>query len=280
MTSSNLAVSIITFNRPHLLESCLSSVKNAMTRSSYPVYLIIQDSSPEDEEVLAKYSDLISKVIHVQGNRRGVEELINSNRILAWEYAFIIENHEYVICLEDDIEISCDFFGFTEQVLDLNENEENFMGINYGSFEIDLRNGGFSKIRYGIHGPASLITRRSFEKFKTGYLSRLRGKIAWDSWVEPITKMGFMATSNIAKYRDNGINGTHTSSDANSEYFVKLNTSFQYGADNPSDLVWIENVSHSWRTDCVSFIAKDNPRYRARKIAVRAYQYFKLILQK
>jgi len=251
-----------------------------MHHSNYPVYVIIQDSSPEDEAVLAKYSDLILKVIHTQSEGRGVEELINANRILAWKHALVIENHDYVICLEDDVEISLDFFEFTEHVLNINKDEEKFMGINYGSFETNFRNGGFSKIRYGIHGPASLITRSSFEKLRTGNLSRLRGKIAWDSWVEPITKMGFMATSNIAKYRDNGINGTHTSSDATSEYFVKLNNSFQYGADNPSEVVWLENVSHSWRTDCVSFIARDNPKYRVRKTAIRAYQYFNLILRK
>ena len=280
MASSNLAVSVITFNRNNMLDLCLSSIKNAMKSSNYPVYVIIQDSMPEDEAVLAKYSDLILKVIPTQSEGRGVEELINANRILAWNHALVVENHDYVICLEDDVEISLDFFGFTEQILDLNKDQKKFMGINYGSFETNFRNGGFSKIRYGIHGPASLVTRSSFEKFKTGNLSRLRGKIAWDSWVEPITKMGFMATSNIAKYRDNGINGTHTSSDATSEYFVKLDNSFQYGADNPSRTVWLENVSHSWRTDCISFLERDNLKYLARKIAIRAYQYFKLILRK
>jgi GR25 family glycosyltransferase involved in LPS biosynthesis len=251
-----------------------------MKPSNYPVYVIIQDPTPEDEAVLANYSELISKVIPTQSNGRGVEELINANRILAWKNALVFENHDYVICLEDDVEISLDFFEFTEQVLNLNKDLKKFMGVNYGSFETNFRNGSFSKIRYCIHGPASLVTWSSFKKFKTGKLSRFRGKIAWDSWVEPIAKMGFMATSNIAKYRDNGINGTHTSSDATSEYFVKLNNSFQYGADNPSQAVWLENVSHTWRTDCILFLERDNLKYLGRKIVIRAFQYLKLILRK
>lgn len=280
MASPDLAVSIISFKRNHLLDLCLLSVKNAMVCFKYPVYVLVQDPSPEDELILDKYRDLISKIIRVWSDGRNVEELINANRSLAWKYSLVDLKHDYSICLEDDVEISRDFFTFTEKVLEINKNEPKFKGLNYGSFETNVNSGGFSKKRYGIHGPASLITRNTLEEFELNKLAKVKGKIAWDSWVEPITKMGYMATSNVARYRDNGINGTHTSSDFDNEYFRGLNSSFQYGANNPTDEVCLEEIPHSWRRDCVPYTPSDDLEYIWKKFAIRLHQYLNLFFAK
>jgi hypothetical protein len=276
MASSNMAVSIISYNRSHLLDLCLSSVQKAMQNQRYPVYVYIQDISPSDEAIFSKYTDLISSITKIASNNRDIENLINSNRILAWEQSLLTHNHDYVICLEDDVEISPDFFMFTEQVLIQNAQDKDFMGINYGSFEKNLSNGSYSKIRYGIHGPASLISHKALVNFQIRTLKKLKGKIAWDSWVEPIAKIGFMATSNIAKYNDNGVNGTHTSSSRDDVYFTKLEESFRVGLENPIEEVVLRNAIHSWRADCIIFLPTENFKYFLRKKAMRLYQYLRI----
>lgn len=280
MNTSNLAVSIITFNRSKLLDSCLESVRIALGNKSYPVYIVIQNASREDEKVLAKYSDIISGTQHVVDQSVGIEELINNNRIKAWQIALIKNHHNYVICLEDDVEISPDFFEFTEQVLEQNDSLKDFMGINYGSFETKGSVGTYSRVRYGLHGPASLISLKTFEKLRLSSLQKLHGRLAWDSWVEPIIKMGFVATSNHSRYRDNGIIGTHATMDTSATYFEKLNSSFDYGLKQPASAITNLNIQHSIRSDCKIYSQENNFQYFCRFLAIRFLQYWKIILQK
>ncbi len=277
MAPYRLAVSVIAYNRSPLLDLCLKSLDKAMQNLRYPVYLVVQDPSEQDEKVIKKYNHLLTKVFITESMDRNVEDLINLNRITAWRIALIDEENDYVVCLEDDVEISPDFFSFTEQVITQNSQLKSFRGINYGSFETQSGVGSYSRVRYGLHGPASLISKRTFKSFNTKKLLRLNGLIPWDSWVEPITKKGFMATSNTARYKDNGINGTHASIEQNKEYFNKLTESFEYGVSHPMTGVHFKSIQHTWRSDCVAYQERDLLRYTAMSVATRVFQLLKLV---
>ena len=278
MLASNLAISVITFKRSHLLDLCLESLSRAMKELKYPIYVTAQDPGEEEEKIFLKYANIISSIKRVDSYGLPVEELINNNRIKAWETALLEHNHSYVVCLEDDVIISKDFFHFTEKVLEQNRNEKNFRGINYGSFEISAEASTYSRLRYGLHGPASLISSESLKIFQLQKLKKLKGRIPWDAWVEPIAKTGFMVTSNISRYSDNGINGTHASMLLNSDYFKKLHCSFEMGPENFCDEYSLKNVVHSWRKDCVPFTSHENLKYHLMKILVRSLQYFNLFI--
>ena len=168
MSATNIAISIITFQRSELLDLCLLSVIKAIDKNPIPIYVVAQDPQRDDEAVLAKYSQWIREIKRIPSDGRNVEELINSNRISAWEIALLENSHDFVVCLEDDVEISEDFLEFTLAVLEQNSKKADFFGINYGSYETAQENQTYSKLRYGIHGPASLISRRSFNQFKIG----------------------------------------------------------------------------------------------------------------
>lgn len=273
MTTPRVAISIITFERSELLQLCLESLEKALINHPIPIYIISQDPSKNDEILFEKFQTIVTEVIRVPSSENNVEDLINRNRIKAWEKVLIEEDFEFCICLENDVEVSEDFVEFTMQVLTQNMYSKDFMGINYGSFEITSESVSYSNLRYGIHGPASLISKQTYLKFGIKRLSKLKGKIAWDSWVEPINKIGFMATSNIARYRDNGHNGTHASIVQNHSYFHKLAESFKQSYGIAAQSYKLKNISHSWRNDCQIYASKDNWKYRTRWLLIRSYQY-------
>jgi len=278
MNASTLAVSIITYRRSDLLDLCLQSLTRAMSKKRYPIYILIQDADPEDMAVLKKHEDLITEVTHVNKNDENVEELINNNRISAWEIPLIGRGHQYVICLEDDVEVSPDIFEFTEEVLAQNAKTQDFWGINYGSFEKPDGMGTYSKLNYGIHGPASLVGLRSIKKFKLNKLKKFDGAIPWDAWVEPLVKTGFMATSNVSRYRDNGHSGTHASLQNDSRYFQKLNESFVHGLTEHATSYFNSDMEHQWRVDCSIYKENGKTKRYLRFMAVRTYQIFKTFL--
>ena len=272
MSDLNLAISIITHRRSQLLDSCLESVENAMATEKYPVYIIIQDARKEELDVLRKYQHLISDTVHVENNGLNVENLINRNRILAWQLPLIQRTHQYVLCLEDDVEVSADIFNFTEKVLEQNSDSEKFMGINFGSFEKPEELGSYSKLRYGLHGPASLISRSSLEKFHIDTLKKFGGVIPWDAWVEPIMKRGYVVTSNVARYRDNGQNGTHATAENHSDYFQKLSESFRYGERQKISEYCNIDIEHGWRSDCIIYKNAGATTWYLKYLAVRIFQ--------
>lgn len=280
MDARNIAISIITFNRSELLDLCLQSVIRAMNKDVIPIYVIAQDPQVDDEAVFEKYNKWITKIERIPSHGRDVEDLINSNRISAWKIALIEKSHEYVVCLEDDVEISEDFLHFTLAVLEQNSSKQDFIGINYGSYETVPENQTYSRLRYGIHGPASLISRRAYGLFNLNKLEKLRGKIAWDSWVEPKTKTGYMATSNLARFRDNGVNGTHTSASLDLSYFTRLNKSFELLSGKTTRTFKHSDIAHSWRADCVPYDARENTRYQALSLMITQYQLLKVLSQK
>ena len=277
MNSLNLAVSVITFRRAELLGKCLSSINIALKDRRYPVYVFIQDPNPEDLLILEKFKELISSVIVTESNGKNIEKLINDNRISCLRTSLFDYGHDFVICLEDDVEISSDLFSFTEQVIHQNINAKDFYGINYGSFEILGELNTYSLLRYGLHGPASLVSRKSVDKFGLRVLSLMQGRIPWDSWVEPITKKGFVATSNTARYRDNGTEGTHSTSVKDYGYFQKLAASFKLTIDNPQNHFIRKDMIHSWRHDCIPYMRSDNLKFSIKFYLVRLFQIIKLL---
>lgn len=248
-----------------------------MANRMYSVYIVIQDASQEDLDVIFKYDHIVTEILYTKADGLNVEELINRNRLLAWEVPLILKKHQYVICLEDDVEVSSDIFDFTEKVLEQNSNSKKFRGINFGSFEKPMYVGSYSKMSYGLHGPASLISKKSFKKFQLNLLKRFRGKIPWDAWIEPIVKRGYVVTSNVARYRDNGIVGTHATLSTDYEYFRKLNESFEYGKREKSGQYWNIDIRHTWRNDCKIYKKGVNAHLYVIYLVIRVRQISNLI---
>jgi hypothetical protein len=133
-------------------------------------------------------------------------------------------------------------------------------------------------LNYGIHGPASLIGSKSIKKFKLNRLRKLKGAVPWDSWLEPLVKTGFMVTSNVSRYRDNGHNGTHASVQNDSHYFQRVNESFNYGLTESVKEYHNSDMEHHWRSDCRIYNSEGKINRYFRFLALRLYQIFRAFL--
>lgn len=251
------AIVCITYKRANLLQSCLSSLEAARDFHEFDLYVVQQGDFKDVSTVIAKHANSIKTHIKVKADEGEVERNINFNRIVGFEFAFDA-GHNFVLGVEEDVEITSDSLSFILEVL-RHEYSSKFKGINLGSME-DPQAGledSYSLLRYGIHGPAGGVTKSTWEKAKMNLCLEGEGIVPWDSWLEPHLKTGFMVTPNISRYKDNGIGGTHTSADSNSNYFKKLREGFDHIQSSPADTFKRIEIKHNWREDCKNFDYKD-----------------------
>jgi hypothetical protein len=274
--SDSYNISIVTHNRPDLLEKTIESVLLAVKKRNIAIYVIWQqpnDSTVElTRRVLDNFSGNLKQIVIQQKKYAIAEDNIDAARLNALEIAFQNPSINYAIVLEDDVCVADDMCEFVESVIVKHGTEKAFRGINFGSKETHGYAEGYSKNRYGIHGPASMITRRTL--VKSG-LSQKYGKIlpkTWDGFIESYLKTGYMVTPNLSRYIDYGINGTHTN-ESNLPYFEGLQKSFEILKETKMDNMQYSciQVSHSWRHDCIEYKKVETPVYVIKHL-VRKFQ--------
>lgn len=256
MKTGKIAIAIISFKRKELLVQTLKSIEIANLKHKLPI-VIVQQVNEEVEVILETIRDFKFELkMIVNGNNLNQEENINKNRILAWQSLFDFLGAEAALVLEDDAILAEDSIDFAVQIFSKYANRPYFRGINFGSLETsdqDLQS-SYSKLRYGIHGPASLITRKTFEKSLVRHVVKTNGLISWDGWIEQFLKTGFMITPNQSKFLDLGIYGTHADIKENAHYFNLLRESFlQKNCKTSQKLYQHKQILHSWRSDCKEF---------------------------
>ncbi len=274
--SDSYNISIITHNRPHLLEKTIESVLVAVKNRRIAIYVIWQqpnDSTIElTRKVIEKYSCNFKQIAIQQKKYASPEDNIDAARLSALEIAFSDQSIKYAIVLEDDACVADDMCEFVESVITRYGTRKAFRGINFGSREIFSDAEGYSKNRYGIHGPASMITRRTY--VKSG-LSQFHDKLlpkTWDGFIESYLKTGYMVTPNLSRYVDNGLMGTHTD-ESSAAYFEGLQESFKIlnRIKNENMQYFKNQISHSWRYDCVEHKRLETPTYLIKHL-VRKFQ--------
>jgi hypothetical protein len=270
MNRNPLGILIITYNRPQLFENCLDRAISARGENIVPIIVIRQNSEVDYLSAIKKAEQECDAVITVNGANRTVEENINFNRICGLNYMFGVLKFENVIVLEDDAHISDLSIDFCLEAITKFGRDKKFMGVNFGSripFDIRLRK-TYSLLRYGQHGPASLITKRAWQGMRLNQLTRLKGKVAWDGWVESYLKKGFFVTPNLSMYIDLGHSGTHTPCYENEPYFKDLENSFDDAVDAHKKFIHVQ-VEHSWRIDSRSYKRRNNLEYWLRDLYSR-----------
>ena len=271
-------ISIITHNRPVLLEKTIKSVLKAVKNRDVPIYVIWQD--PKDytveytREVLNRYDSGLAKITIQQKISVSPEENIDSARLEALTIAFQDPLVKYALVFEDDVCVSSDILSFVDAVIQNESKNRHFRGINFGSKEENFSVFGYSRIRYGIHGPASVISRGTW---KNSGLANSKGKIlprTWDGYIEPYLKTGFMVTPNISRYIDFGTHGTHSNGN-NEDYFLGLRKSFSALEKNEfiKPIYGHQQIVHMWRHDSKKYSAIENPYYALKYYLTRIRDY-------
>lgn len=102
------------------------------------------------------------------------------------------------------------------------------MCINLGSVEpldVGLLD-SYSLIRYRIHGPASVLSRRTWSKLLLSPIATRSPGGHFDSAVEAFLKRLFMVTPNNSRYLDSVSGGTHAPVETEDGYFSLIRQSW------------------------------------------------------
>lgn len=236
---------ILANNRLDLFKKCLESVIRLRELDAINLLLFIQKGNKQVEKFAFENSEIFNLVTYIAKRSDVAAENIEFNRKIAYQVAFDSDECELVIFLEEDVEVAKDLIEFSIKINDLYKSNRNFNGINYGSVLKHDSLNTYSLLRYGMHGPASAISRHAWEKYlKTRH--RTSSFIHFDGMIEHVLKTGFMVTPNRSLYFDNGKNGSHTGK--NDIGFMKeLKESFRIDVKNRKSGYELLHMAANWR---------------------------------
>ena len=240
------AILLNAFSRPDQIRACLSSVFEANSKAVYPVVVVHQKGNLDSKKVLDGFEDSITHRLEIKGLFSDALPNINFNRILGYQFCFNWLLADWVFAIEEDVVISPDTINFIEQTVQIENKKFFFRGINLGVRNSSSYNPTtYSRLRFGLHGQCSVLTRKTWSHFQEAKLLRNSTKRPFDSQVENYIRRGYMVTPNRSRFFDTGWNGTHAPSDPNHEYFRELHESFVTTFDMPHIYTY-EQATHWW----------------------------------
>lgn len=240
-----ITICILASNRLDLLKRCVQSVMRLRRLETSKVFLFIQRGNQEVEKYAFENLELFDLVTYITKKSDVAAENITYNREIVYRTAFGFDDCELTIFLEDDVEVSRDLLEFSIKSNDFFKNKKDFHGINYGSVLVHNRLNTYSLLRYGMHGPASAISRQAWEKYLINQ-RKLSSFIHFDGMVEYVLKTGFMVTPNRSLYIDNGIEGSHTGPDDIS-FLKQLKQSFRNDVGTRNFVYERVQMDANWR---------------------------------
>lgn len=260
---------IFCHSRALLLDKCLSSVKKAYGVDDWQVVVIHQTGNFDVGKVLNKHKAIIHTLIRSRPKFRAPLGNINYNRILGSKYAFEFLDADYVLGIEEDNLISKDSLLFVESVYELHKHDNAFRGINLGSIEYDktISYTGYSLLRFGLHGSAGVLTRRTWNYIKRHGLWEFEVNnpcLPWDAQIEFYLKSGYMVTPNITRNLDLGYSGTFAPS-AKDNYFVSIKKSWHQNISSEDSIFERIQIKHTWRRDAVAYRKRHDVFYFVRR---------------
>jgi hypothetical protein len=262
-----IGVLVNAFARTTELQACLSSVLEATQNITDTRLVMHQKGIDASMSVSGQFRSSFN-VKYVLPPSSSALVCINSNRVLGLEILFEEMKVDAVLSVEDDVEISRDSGVFCKSILEQFYEDENFRGINLGSRipssnEPKLLN-SYSLLRYGLHGQAGVITKRTWNYIRKRNLGS-NPNSGFDAQIEAYLKTGFMATSNVSRYLDRGFDmyATHATRDSKDVSFTRIAESYigrEYFPELPTYELIQEDHSN-WRIDAIPYRRIDDIKY-------------------
>lgn len=274
-------INLATYSRPELLIRCLKSISSAEGSSNYSKLIVLQTGNMEVFNTVYEFVDSKTQVIEVNGKLRSPLQNINHNRWLSWQIGFENLDHDWILSVEEDVELHPSSLLFAEKIYEMYRTNPSFRGINLTSRLSDIDNlGTYSELRFGLHGCGAVITRDTWNKFSKYKIEKLLDSEPLDALIEPILKTGFMVTPNLSMLNDFGwFKGTHTSPNSNDIHYVEVSKSFEKN-QIPINIEFIrKQVDPKWRSDCLLYRETDNFKFKFRVVILplirsQAYKRF------
>lgn len=273
MNISQGVINLQTYSRPHLLAKCLDSIFAMENIDNYKKLFVLQIGNSTVEQLIYKRVDSTTEIIEVDGKTRSPLENMNFNRWLALQKAFERDGCDWVLSIEEDVEVAPETLIFIEEIYAKYKYTKDFRGINLGSIlsSQDLL-ATFSLQRFGVHGCGSVLTKETWNRMKKLKIERTLKEFALDGAIEGITKSGFMVTPNVTLYLDHGWDsGTHNKSSYFDTHFVLNRQSWQARISSKTKDFKLQMLTIPWREDCVPYNKRDNIEYSLRCVKSRLY---------
>jgi hypothetical protein len=278
------SVVIFANSRSELLISCIESVLNSHGSESWKKIIVLQLGYQDVENVVTKYEQHFDLILRLKKQFEITLGNINQNRIIGTSLCFDLLDSDVVLGIEEDTTIGYDSLHFINQMCEHYNSDKAFRGVNLGSFEPNTEENRYtySILRYGLHGQAGALTRKTWERFSVPELLEDICDIGWDSRIESYLKTGFLATPNSSRLLDQGWGGTHQPTDPNSPYFANQRSSWVGTDPLPIHQFTRKNIVHSWRKDARNYKKYESFIYRAKdnKFAYGIFKYLRKSLRK
>lgn len=259
---------IKTYNRPDLLEKCLISIFKCYGIEWAKIVVVRQKGNNEVERVLEKYKERFASYLETDAIGDSVDAYITNNMMLGYQIAFEFWKADYVISIEEDVVVSRDAIHFVDSIFKQFANKPRFRGVNLGSrlpYSSDNLS-TYSLLRFGIHGPAGMITCKTWKRIKVKRVLS-NDSIIFDAQLEFELKSGFMVTPNCSRFEDFGVSSARTGEthfnqrtsdyDEVSNYFAELRESFVGLNALPSNY-YRDDIEPQWRRDCQLYDSRLN----------------------
>jgi hypothetical protein len=274
------AIFVTTYSRAEELEECLNHIVAARGSRNIPLIVIHQNGYDDVARVIERWRTEIQVLVQTVNAGDSPLQNINMNGLLGREIAFTWLGADWCIGVEDDVIISKDALNFCTLLYQKHHKDPFFRGVNLGSkraFDPKFNN-MYSKVSFGIHGQASLITKRTWRKFSADKLRKYSAIEGQDSMMEHYIKTGYMCTPCNSRYLDRGWNGTHASKDPNNPHYVDIGNSFFDGQSEVTDLYVEVPYDSFWREDSLRFAITSIPTiYLKNKLSRMRYKLRKTL---
>lgn len=270
------AIVLKTFNRPKLLESCLKSIFTANLIDDFLIIVLRQTGNDEVKEIIERYRDRFVSVIETKPIGASIDAFITNNTMLGYTIAFEFWKVDYVLSVEEDVVLSGDSLHFVDSIFNRYSNDTKFRGVNLGSqIPYDSANREtYSLTRFGIHGPAGMITQKTWKRVNKKNILK-NDSVIFDAQLEFLLKSGFMVVPNCSRFIDLGVQSARTGetySLSNSQvddpvkrYFFGLRDSF-IGENTYYGNFWRRDITPIWRKDCWLYKSRHNSLFNAKAL--------------
>lgn len=222
------------------------------------VIIVCQRGCPEVEEIVLGLNPIYIKIFTPERVSESVKSLINRNIHTGLQEGFD-RGADYVVVVEDDIEISPSFIHFVDTLQKELASDPSFRAIN-GFSANNLDSGitaGYGKYRFGV-GWGWSINRNVWKKLSEFWTGKENAH--WDGLIEPYIRTGYVVMPNHSLIVNHGLKGNGSNSANDPEFDEAITSSFQI--NRKLDLNgWQHNqVDINWRGDCFNFLPAKNLR--------------------
>lgn len=263
----NKVIVIFTYSRAKLLNDCFESLERCNGFDKWHLVVIHQKGDLEVELVIKNHQKFIETIIEIKSRFKKPLANINYSRIIGTKFAFEVLDADYMLGIEEDTIVSSDALDFIDFAASKYMTNRSFRGVNLGSLEPKSEHdiNGYSKLRFGQHGQAGVINKRTWTYIKRKKLFELNDSVGWDSQIEFFLKSGFMVTPNVSRDLDSGWGGTHSPDDPMHPHYVAMRESWIGEIQKEKfDYKNIE-IDHTWRKDAVRYRRIYAPFYLIRR---------------